>query len=972
MATQSPSEPAAAVPGNHDATLRQRWRRGPASWVLLLTNAPLYFAGAKLGLSMAFLARQVSPVWPPTGIALAAVLLFGPRVWPAIALGALLANATAHEPLPTAAGIALGNTLEALIAGWLLQLGRPFRTALDGMRDVLGLIGLAAGAATTIAATIGVASLCLGGVEPWSRYATLWGVWWLGDAMGALVVAPVLLCAFSPARPRWPPERSAELCAIIGVLVALCALVFSQGPISPLVPGPALDYAVFPFLVWAAMRGGPRGATLVAFAASAVAIAGTLRGYGPFAGPSSHEGLVLLQAYLGVLAVTGLLLAAAIAERDRAERRRTDAARDSEQRLRAEATFREAVEQSIPAGIAAIDPQGRQTYVNPAFARQVGWSGEELIGARPPFAYWPPEEHETIQQAFAATIAGEAPPGGFTLRFQRRDGERFDALVHLSPLIDGQGVCTGWLAAVSDITEQKRTEKALRQSEERYRSLVLASAQVVWITDPVGDVVEELPTWREFTGQESSETLGRGWMERLHPDDRGVVAEVWARSLATGTPHVQEMRVRARDGNWRDVRSRAVPVKGGDGRIREWVGTLTDITERKALEQELRRRADELAEADQRKDEFLAMLGHELRNPLGAVSNAMQVLRAGGGSGNGTRMLDVIDRQVRLLRRLVDDLLEVSRITRGEISLRAEPLDLRAVVVRAVETAQPWIDERRHHITLERPPEPMTLAGDPMRLEQVFANLLHNAAKYTEPGGHIGVKLERQGEAAVVRVNDDGLGIPPELLPHIFELFTQGDRSLDRARGGLGIGLTLVQRIIELHGGTIAAHSAGAGRGSEFVVRLPAHPPASAETAAPPMMRTFEPAVPGRPHVLIVEDQPDAAESLAELVRLQGCSTEIALDGPAALERAASRRPDVVLLDLGLPGVDGFEVALRLRRLPGLADSLLVALSGYGREEDRRRSAAAGIDRHLVKPVDIEELERLLGGTEGAGATRSG
>jgi signal transduction histidine kinase/CheY-like chemotaxis protein len=713
MTAHDPAGDATAPAGS----LRTRWSRGPAYWALLVAVAALYFAAAKLGLSMASVARQVSPVWPPTGIALAAVLLCGPRVWPGIALGALLANATTHEPLATAAGIALGNTLEALVAGWLLQWRRPFGMALDRLRDVLALVGLAAVASTAVSATLGVASLCLGGVEPWSRFGTLWGVWWLGDAMGDLVVAPLLL-SWIAGRRRWPPRRGAEIVALVAALVAVCALIFARQPAPRLAAGPALEYAAFPFLVWAALRGGPRGATLVTFVTSVVAIAATLARAGPFAGPP-HEGLVLLQVFMAMVAVTGLFLAAAIAERDRAERRRVEASLEAEQRLRGEAASRTAVER------------------------------------------------------------------------------------------------------------------------------------------------------------------------------------------------------------------------------------------------ELRERAEQLAAADRHKDEFLAMLGHELRNPLGAVSNALQVLQAGGGAGAaGGRMLGVIERQVLHLTRLVDDLLEVSRITRGEISLRQEPLDLRAVVVRAVETAQPWIDQRRHRLALERPPEPLALAGDPMRLEQVFANLLHNAAKYTEPGGRIAVAVEREDDQAVVRVRDDGIGIPPELLPHVFDLFTQGDRSLDRARGGLGIGLTLVQRIVELHGGTIAAASEGAGRGSEFVVRLPARPPAERE-AAPVAAPAGEPR-PQRAHVLIVEDQQDAAESLAELVRLKGYGAEVALDGPAALARAAERRPNVVLLDLGLPGLDGYEVAVRMRQLPGFAGVLLVALSGYGRDEDRRRSAAAGIDHHLVKPVDLGELERLL------------
>ncbi|HET9766224.1 MAG TPA: MASE1 domain-containing protein [Thermoanaerobaculia bacterium] len=712
-----------------DRSPHERWARGPAYWALLLVVAALYFGAAKVGLTMAFLAEQVSPVWPATGIALAAVLLLGPRVWPGIALGAFLANATADEPLLVAAGIAAGNTLEALAGAWLVGLGRRFRPALDGMADALALVGLAAGVATTVAATIGVTSLCAGGLEPWSRFGALWGVWWLGDAMGALVMAPLLLTWLAPGREVWPPRRTLELAAGVALGAIVCALVFAVRPASALAPGPSLEYAAFPFLVWAALRGGPRGAALVTFVTSAVAIGGTLAGSGPFAAAAPHEALVLLQTYMGVVALTGLFLAAAVAERDRAEKARAEQSRQSELELRAEAS------------------------------------------------------------------------------------------------------------------------------------------------------------------------------------------------------------------------------------------------RRAAAEGELRDRAEQLADADRRKDEFLAMLGHELRNPLGAVSNAVHVLRAAGDGGpsRGARMLDVIERQVGHLTRLVGDLLEVSRITRGEISLRKEALDLRAVVVRAVETAQPWIDERGHCLALERPPQALTLPGDAMRLEQVFANLLHNAAKYTDPGGRIDVGLERDGDAAVVRVRDDGIGIQPELLPHVFDLFTQGDRSLDRARGGLGIGLTLVRRIVELHGGSIEARSEGAGRGAEMVVRLPVGEVSAPAAAAPAVPPAREEAAPAQPRMLIVEDQQDAAEGLAELMRMRGFTVEIALDGPAALASAEARVPDGVLLDLGLPGLDGFEVAQRLRTLPGLGEALLIALSGYGRDEDRARGRAAGIDHHLVKPVELRELDKVLGELRPAG-----
>jgi signal transduction histidine kinase/DNA-binding response OmpR family regulator len=368
----------------------------------------------------------------------------------------------------------------------------------------------------------------------------------------------------------------------------------------------------------------------------------------------------------------------------------------------------------------------------------------------------------------------------------------------------------------------------------------------------------------------------------------------------------------------------------------------------------------DIQEGDRRKSEFLAMLGHELRNPLAPIRSAVEVLRRQGLDHPGLRTArDMIDRQVQLMVRLVDDLLDVARITRGKIQLRKEPVEMAAVAARAVETSRPLIDERRHALTVSVPDEPLWVAGDAARLAQVIANLLNNAAKYTEPGGRIELAVGRDGDCAVVRVRDTGVGLPPETLSSVFDLFTQVDRSLDRAQGGLGIGLTLVRRLVELHGGRVEAHSAGAGQGSEFIVTLPCLTDAPQPAAEPPPARV-EAGGPRR--VLVVDDNVDGAESLATLLKLLGHEVHVAHDGPAALRATADVRPEVVFLDIGLPGMDGYEVARRLRR-PGRNEALLVALTGYGQDEDRRRSREAGFDHHLVKPVDPAVLEELLAGT---------
>jgi signal transduction histidine kinase/DNA-binding response OmpR family regulator len=389
----------------------------------------------------------------------------------------------------------------------------------------------------------------------------------------------------------------------------------------------------------------------------------------------------------------------------------------------------------------------------------------------------------------------------------------------------------------------------------------------------------------------------------------------------------------------------------------------------------------ELQEAARAKDDFLAMLGHELRNPLAPVRNAMAAMRARGTDDSLLlRQWDVIERQMQQFSRLVDDLLDVSRITHGRIELRVEPLNLAVRVLSAVELARPEVDARGLDLTVSCPPEPLWLAADPVRLQQVIVNLLNNAIKFTEPGGRLWVSVELEeapggdaGGTAVLRVRDTGLGIAPELLPRVFDLFTQADRSLDRSRGGLGLGLTLVKRLVEMHGGSVGASSDGPGRGSEFVVRLPlrqgsgvrgqgsettlAPTPALPELAPDP--RPLTPAI----RVLVVDDNVSGAETLADLLVLWGCDVQVAHHGLAALELAAQYLPEVVLLDIGLPGMDGYEVAQRLRELVGLEGALLVAVTGYGQEEDRRRSQEAALDHHLTKPVDPDVLRRLITGS---------
>ncbi|HEX5720584.1 MAG TPA: ATP-binding protein [Thermoanaerobaculia bacterium] len=511
--------------------------------------------------------------------------------------------------------------------------------------------------------------------------------------------------------------------------------------------------------------------------------------------------------------------------------------------------------------------------------------------------------------------------------------------------------------------------EALRGLNQTLRALVEACPLAIMLLEPDEGVVSLWnPAAERIFGWREDEVLGRP-LPAVPDDRRDEFRRNLQAVLCGALPQGVETVRQRKNGEPVHVSlwSSTVPDEQGLPRI---LSLVADITARKQIEHalrqsdaQLRQRVQELAAEDRRKDEFLAMLAHELRNPLGAISNAGYVLgqldQTPEADARMRDLVGVIGRQIRHLSRLVDDLLDVSRFTRGRIELRKREEELGPIVQGAVETTRPVLEQKGHRLTVSLPAEPVYLEGDATRIEQVLANLLHNAAKFTDPGGNIDLTVEIDGPEVLLRVRDDGQGIEPELLPRIFDLFVQEDRSLARSHGGLGIGLTLVRSLVERHGGTVEAHSAGPGRGSELVVRLPLCTDRAAEPAEPCREQLREPER-GPARILLVEDNVDAADALAELLRLWGHEVEVAHDGAAAVQSAGALRPGVVLLDIGLPGMDGYQVAGALRGLPGLQGTLIVALTGYGQESDRQRSARAGFDYHLVKPVDLEELRRLV------------
>jgi PAS domain S-box-containing protein len=709
------------------------------------------------------------------------------------------------------------------------------------------------------------------------------------------------------------------------------------------------------------------------------------------------------------------------------------------------------------------------------------------IQGAPWASVWTAENRNAINAALAAARTGRHYHLSLACPTAKGSPRWWDVTV--SPIVGHDGKLTKIIATSRDITEARFANEKVRVSEERFRSLVTATAAIVWNMSGAGRFDVEQPGWTEFTGQLFESMKDLGWLQAVHPDDRERTSASWNAALAAGTMYEIEHRLRRADGEFRHMSVRAVPIRAEDDNIIEWVGihsdihdlktaqaihhgteervrlatesaklglwvwypdtdrvvwenarpceifgvapdatpvsarrlltefihpehiadfghaiartietgahfhfecrirrpdgkalwveffgnrqpdvagepmriigTLADITASKEREEELRCLAANLSEADRRKTEFLATLAHELRNPLAPIQHGLQLMRVQAENFETfNQVRDMLERQVNQMVHLVNDLLDIARITNGKIELQKAYANVGDLVNMAVETSLPLINASAHRLIVAVPDEMIHVYVDPGRVSQVISNLLNNAAKYTPQGGVIELEVTRDGNEVLVSVTDNGIGIAPESIDAIFGLFRQVGHDFERSQGGLGIGLSLVRQLVELHGGTASAASAGAGGGSTFTIRLgvvDAAPVPLGPDACPPD------AVEKRHlKIMVADDNVDAAEILSLLLQAYGHVTEVVHNGHAALNLAREFHPDVALLDIGMPGMNGYEVAKALRQVPGLAGMTLVALTGWGGEQDRALSREAGFDRHLIKPVDMTVIESLL------------
>ena len=834
-----------------------------------------YFCSGKIGLAYAVVQANATAIWPPTGIGMAAAMALGPRVWPAVFVGAFLVNVTTAGTVLTSLGIAAGNSFEAVVGAALVRRFAGGVECFSRPADVFRFAVLAGLASTTISATVGVTTLALAGYAAWAAYGSIWLTWWLGDVAGALVITPLLVLWSRPFRLSALRDRVIETVILTATVIAVSAVVFGGMLPSGLAHQP-IAFLCIPPLVWSAVRFGPREAATAIVLFAGIAVAGTLHGFGPFAVVAPNESLLLVQGFVATMAVMVQVVAALVWERQRGER----ALQRSEARANVLAEASRLLGGSLDYDEALADLSGALV---PDFT---DWCVVHLARRDGTMRRVSPREGDPERQAVTEALARVAPPANW------QTGS--------NPILDT--IKAGRSVLVSRVTDDWL---ATAVADERYRRVVV---------------------------------------ERMGPRSL-VVAPLTARGVTIGAMTF-------------------VSTRPGREYMPDDVTFAEDIAGRVALAidnarlfRKVQQAGADAEQASEAKDEFLAMLAHELRTPLGAITTATALLANQADGSVGLRARETIKRQAERLARLTDDLLDVARVTSGTIVLARQPVNVADIVERCVRLLDGVGKLAQHRLELDV--DPVWVEGDAARLEQVICNLLENSAKYTPENGLVSVRVTDEDGSAVIEVRDTGIGIAPELLPHVFDMFRQGARDLDRRQGGLGIGLTLVRRLVELHGGTIDVQSAGMDQGSVFTVRIPriASPadsvPAASAVAGSGIMRR---------RVLIVEDNADARDMLRYMLEAGGQDVAEAADGHEALRAVREFRPDIALIDIGLPGMDGFEVARLIRAGAGTARLRLIALTGYGQPTDRQRARDAGFDEHLVKPVDPTRLLDLIAG----------
>jgi len=840
----------------------------------------IYFAAARLGLSLASINANISPIWPPTGLAIAAVVLLGNRIWPAILTGAFLANFFTPVSIPVAAAIAIGNTLEAVTAGRFLR-WFEFRRALDRARDVF-LFVVASFVCTILSATIGTLSVYFGGYAARESLDVLWWTWWLGDSIGALIVAPLFL-VWIKGSGAWSSKRYIEA-SVIFVLVAISTIATFSGsqPTITIRLYPIIRLTV-PFFLWAAFRLGQRGTTVASVIVSIFAVWGTNKGLGVFAGRSINESLILLQMFLGSNAVMFLFLAATVEER------------------RSVAQTMRKGQHLLAANLAVTRILAESPALNIATNRIL-----ETIGT---MLNW------QVGDMWTADTDGKSLKCLSVWHQQRTPVDSFKQANLESEFLPGVGL----------------------------PGRVWTSLRPVWISD--------LTTDKNFP---------RGPYAR-----RAGLHSAFAFPILCGDRFLGVMEFFSTDSREPDDALLTMFSSVGN-QIGQFVERKRAEEERELLLKREHSARSEAELANRAKDEFLAMVSHELRTPLNAIVGWSAMIRRGSLDKDRERnAIEIIERNAKAQAQLIDDILDVSRIVSGKLRLDLKPTQLHQIVSTAVDSIRPLAESKSIRLKMRLDRDAGPVSGDSDRLQQVVWNLLSNAVKFTPADGEIEISLIHAGERVEIIVTDTGQGIAADVLPHIFDRFRQADSSKTRRHGGLGLGLAIVHHLVQLHDGTVTAHSDGKDKGSEFRIIIPC---IASEAGAPQGENQRGLLGPSgelsRLSILVVDDDADSRNMLEMALRSQGADVATAASVPEALAALDRKdwRPAVLLSDLGMPDQDGYDLIRLLRARPVEDGGQLpaIALTGYAGKEEGEKTLKEGYQAHLSKPVDWAELIRAI------------
>jgi PAS domain S-box-containing protein len=924
----------------------------------------LYFCAAKLGLSLSFQAEQVTVVWPPTGIALAAILLFGFRIWPGILLGAFLTNITANETLLVATGIAIGNTLEAIIGAALLKYFTNFSNKLNHVKDVIGLVIFAAIISTAVAATIGVTSLCLGGIQSWDIFGSLWLQWWLGDASGALVVAPLLIVWGNKSKFIWQPAYLTEAGILLAILIITSFIVFID-PLNVGTTGNALIYIIFPFIIWSSLRFDQRTTTCITLTTSLIAVLSTIHGFGPFSTGSLNHGLVSLQIFMMIVSVTGLLLGAAINERVEAENS-----------LRENRELTKLITDYVQYAIITTDKYGKITEWNKQAENIFGWTEQEALGKNMVEFIIPPKHlnlNSNIKKFFAEQ------PKTLNKHIEvlaiNKDGNVFPIeLTNTHQKLRESDYFTTFIRSIAE-------QKLLEETKGLLAAIIESSDDSIVSQNLDGIILSWNSGAERILGYTAQEAIGKHISFVIPPDKDEEEKQILS-DMRSGKriKHFETTRL-AKDGRRIDISLTTSPIRDATGQVIGTSKIARDITERKKTEAKLSNTLKELIiakkkseEANLAKSQFLANMSHEIRTPINGIIGMTELLFNTNLNTKQDKYARTLVACSNILLDLVNEILDLSKIEAKELILHPETISLKSSISQILQILTPKAKENNVELkTNFINSVPDLVIADSVRLHQILLNITNNAIKFTH-NGHVVISIINinQDKAKVrlrFEVQDTGIGIPKDKQEEVFKEFTQVDNSSTRKYGGTGLGLSICKKLVTLMGGEIGVIS-DLGKGSTFwfEITLPiCDSDKEKEYYASKKATKFinlrhDKAKQVKANVLVVEDISSNLYVIQEMLEKTGCIVDSASDGKIALDMLEAQ-PDkyhCIFMDCQMPNMDGYETTRVIRSKSWSEHIPIIAVTAHALYGDRTKCMDAGMNDYISKPIRLSEVERVV------------